>query len=299
MDPHEFFQKFQENDDKQLVYWKRCCSVYEYYVMLSEDNPEFKQKGPPVNTRDNPNPRDYRPLKAKNIAHNPFASSDKAPSDKWGKGLMSSAQGSSSVNAWKDQKNGLMGETSPRTPTIRSAPLSDKIRFEEQKISSFSYEQQEASERTHRHRTNMTRSNAPVPGSEGESSQDDDDSLFDDKLLPPEKNRIMKLRKEIKRIKGGVVYPTGYEKDRERAIKVAEECRLLGKPVPAYLTGVKTPWSSGMGQANIHYDNHQVSRREDKIAKIRRLNAELCQQEHIANMPSIVRKGGPGGQVQS
>ena len=108
----------------------------------------------------------------------------------------------------------------------------------------------------------------------------------------------MKLRKEIKRIKGGVVYPTGYEKDRDRAIKDAEECRLLGKPVPPYLTGVKIPWSSGMGQANIHYDNHQVSRREDKIAKIRRLNAEHCQQEHIANMSSIVRKGGPGGQVQ-
>ena len=299
MDPHEFFQKFQENDDKQLVYWKRCCSMYEYYVMLSEDNPEFKPKGPPVNTRDNPNPRDYRPLKTKNVAHNPFASSDKAPSDKWGKGLMSSAQGSSSVNAWKDQKNGLMGETSPRTPAIRSAPLSDKIRFEEQKISSFSYEQQEASERTHRHRTNMTRNNAPVPGSESESSQEDEDSLFDDKLLPPEKFRIMKLRKEIKRIKGGVVYPTGYEKDRDRAIKDAEECRLLGKPVPPYLTGVKIPWSSGMGQANIHYDNHQVSRREDKIAKIRRLNAEHCQQEHIANMSSITRKGGPGGQVQS
>ncbi len=53
-----------------------------------------------------------------------------------------------------------------------------------------------------------------------------------------------------------------------------------------------------MGQANRHYDAHQVSLREAKIEKIRRLNAEHCQLEHIANMPSIARKGGPGGQVQ-
>ncbi len=107
------------------------------------------------------------------------------------------------------------------------------------------------------------------------------------------------MRKEIKRIKGGVVYPTAYEKNRTRAIKDAEEKRLHGKPsVPAYLTGVKTPWSFGMGQANGHYDHDQIVRREAKIEKIRRLNAEHCQQEHIAHMPSIERKGGPGGQVQ-
>ena len=42
-----------------------------------------------------------------------------------------------------------------------------------------------------------------------------------------------------------------------------------------------------------------ASKREAKIEKIKRLNAEHCQLEHIANMPSIARKGGPGGQVQS
>ena len=126
-------------------------------------------------------------------------------------------------------------------------------------ISSLSAKQQQASERTHRHRTDTSRNNAPIPGSD-DSSQDDEDSLFDDQLLPPDKNRITRLRKEIKRIKSGV-YPTGYEKDRTRAIKEAEEKRLEGKPVPAYLTGVKTPWSSGMGQANGHYDEHQIAKR--------------------------------------
>jgi hypothetical protein len=183
-------------------------------------------------------------------------------------------------------------------PVIRSAPLlSDKFRIESQVRIPLSQEQRYAAERTHRHRTNTTRSNIPIPNSD-DSSQEEDDSLFDNKLLPADKNKIMRLRKDIKRIKGGVVYPTEYEKDRTRAIKQAEENRLAGLPVPAYLEGTKTPWSSGMGQANRHYDDNQVALREARIDKIKRLNAEHCQQEHIANMPSIERKGGPGGQVQ-
>jgi hypothetical protein len=116
-------------------------------------------------------------------------------------------------------------------------------------------------------------------------------------MLPADKNRIIRLRAEIKRIKGGAVYPTGYEKDRARAIRNAEELRVAGKPVPSYLEGVKLPWI-GMGYAYRHYDDNEVSKREARIEKIKRLNVEHCQQEHIANMPSIDRKGGPGGQVQ-
>ncbi len=83
--------------------------------MLSKDNPEYKNKREKVNTR--PNPRDYRPVKS--IAYNPYVSGDNAPSDKWGKGLMSSTQGNSRIAAWKDQNNGLMEETS-------TTPVSDK-----------------------------------------------------------------------------------------------------------------------------------------------------------------------------
>ena len=149
MAPDLFFEKLNEPDGMQTVYWKRSCSLYDYYVMLSKDNPEFKpiRSVQSTQSRSNPNPRDYRP---RPIAHNPYISGDKAPSDKWGKGLMPSTQGSSGVTAWKDRNNGLMGETSPSTPTIRNAamtrnaPLSDMIRFKEQKISSLSQEQQHA-----------------------------------------------------------------------------------------------------------------------------------------------------------
>ncbi len=175
-------------------------------------------------------------------------------------------------------------------PVIRSAPITTPV------ISQLSEEQQHAAERTHRHRTNIDRSNIPIPASD-DSSQDEDDSLFDDKMLPADKNRIVRLKTEIKRIKSGAVYPTGYERDRARAIRQAEELRVAGKPFPSYLEGVKLPWI-GMGYAFRHYDDNEVSKREAKIEKIKRLNAEHCQQEHIANMPSIDCKGGPGGQVQ-
>ncbi len=79
----------------------------------------------------------------------------------------------------------------------------------------------------------------------------------------------------------------------------AETDRIAGNPVPHYLEGTKEPWSSGMGQANGHYDDNEIAKREAKIEKIKKLNAEHCQQEHIANIPSIERNGGPGGQVQS
>jgi hypothetical protein len=275
MAPDAFFEKFKNADDKQIVYWKRWCSVYEYYDMLSQDNPQYKKKVSKVNSRPNPNPRDYRPAQGKSIAYNPYAQGSSAPSDKWGKGLMSSTQGKSQINAWGVTTTATEIRSAQSTapeirsaqltaPEIRSAPLSDKFRIESQVSIPFSQEQQQAAERTHRHRTNTSRSNIPVPTSD-DSSQEDSDSLFDDKLQPADNNRIIRLRKEIKRIKGGQTYPTGYEKDRAREIKQAEENRIARLPVPAYLEGTKVPWSSGMGQANRHCDAHQVSLREATI----------------------------------
>ena len=142
----------------------------------------------------------------------------------------------------------------------------NKIRFEEQKITQLSEEQQQASERTHRYRTNTSRSTAPVPGSPDESSQDDSDSLFDDKMVPAEKNKIMRLRVEIRRIKGGQTYPSGYENQRARDIRNADALRLEGEPFPTYLEGVATPWI-GMGKANRAYDDNEISKREAKIER--------------------------------
>jgi hypothetical protein len=299
MAPDAFMEKFNKEGDHQLVYYKRICSVRDYYEMLSRDNPQYRYKEPKI-SRSNPNPRDYRP-RSKNIAYNPFAPSDKAPMDKWGQGLMSSTTSTSHRNAWGNQSNGLTDETS-NAPEISNAPssapaISSPPEITAPVISKLSAEQQHASEKTHRWRTDMKRSTVPIPGSDNDSSQDDSDSLFDDQLLPPDKKRIMTLRTEIRRIKGGQTYPSGYENDRAREIKSADALRLSGQPIPTYLEGVDPPWI-GMGKANRCYDDDQISIRQARIDKIKRLNAEHCQQEHIANMPSIERKGGPGGQVQ-
>ncbi len=102
MAPDTFFDKFKNADDNQIVYYKRICSVRDYYEMLSRDNPQYREREPKI-TRPNPNPRDYCPVPRKNKAYNPYISGDKAPSDKWGKGLMSSTLSTSHLNAWKDQ----------------------------------------------------------------------------------------------------------------------------------------------------------------------------------------------------
>ncbi len=90
--------------------------------MLSQDNPEHK----PMSSKDliRPNPRDYRP--AKKAAYNPYLSSDKASSDKWGQGLMLTPHGTARTNAWKNQNMGLMGDTST-PPVIRSAPTTAPV----------------------------------------------------------------------------------------------------------------------------------------------------------------------------
>ena len=123
--------------------------------MLSRDNPQYRKREPKI-TRPHPNSRDYRPVPRRNIAHNPYVSGDKAPSDKWGQGLMSSPLGTSHLNAWKNQNNGLMGETS-NAPDIRNAPSSAPATrippvisapvIRAPVISTLSAEQQHASER--------------------------------------------------------------------------------------------------------------------------------------------------------
>ncbi len=116
--------------------------------------------------------------------------------------------------------------------------------------------------------SDTTRNTVPVPNSDNDDSQEDSDSLFDDELLPSEKNKLMRLRKEIKRIKDGQTYPTGYERDRAREIKSADAQRLSGEPFPAYLEGVDPPWI-GMGKAQRHYDDNEISKRETQIERIK------------------------------
>ena len=44
MAPDAFFEKFQNEEDNQIVYYKRICSVAEYYEMLCQDNSQYRPK---------------------------------------------------------------------------------------------------------------------------------------------------------------------------------------------------------------------------------------------------------------
>jgi hypothetical protein len=46
MAPDAFFEKFKNEDDNQIVYYKRICSVRDYYEMLSHDNPQYQAREP-------------------------------------------------------------------------------------------------------------------------------------------------------------------------------------------------------------------------------------------------------------
>ena len=91
------------------------------------------------------------------------------------------------------------------------------------------------------------------------------------------------------------VYSKAYLEARDRDITAAEKERLEGGNGPLYLSGCKTPWSSGMGHAPQRYDDFQKGRIIDQIAQIKKNNAELCPTHYTANK---FNKGGPGGQVQ-
>ena len=110
-------------------------------------------------------------------------------------------------------------------------------------------------------------------------------------MIPADKATLMRLNKDIKRIKAQN-YSADYLRKRNKAIAAAEAKRLAGKVGPAYLAGVKFPWSSDHGRAPREYDGDQVDQIKEQIDKIKRTNAELCQFEYTAT------KGGPGGQVK-
>jgi hypothetical protein len=110
-------------------------------------------------------------------------------------------------------------------------------------------------------------------------------------MLPEDKATILRLNKDIKRIKAQN-YTADYLRKRDKAITAAEAKRLTGKTGPAYLAGAKFPWSSDHGRAPREYDDDdQVDQIKEQIDKIKRTNAELCQLEYTAT------KGGPGGQA--
>jgi hypothetical protein len=157
--PDVFFEEAKRN--QQVVYHKRCCSLYEFYRLLCTDTPGYVTSiKPPVgasNRGAKTDTRAHRPPKA----HHGFS---QKPSD----------------NTWGDNQE------SSSAPVMYPSGLS--------------IEQIESCEDAERRR-NAPRRNAPIPSDGDSTEPEDDGYLFANKLLPSDKLIIKRLKKEIFRIK--------------------------------------------------------------------------------------------------
>jgi hypothetical protein len=148
-------------------------------------------------------------------------------------------------------------------------------------------EQIESAENAARRR-NAPRRNAPIPEEDDSTGTEDETALlFADKLLPSDKLKIKRLKKDIFRIRQGT-QTQDYLWKRDKAIKAAEAERLAGGLGPVYLAELKFPWKSDEGQAPREYDEDQIDAIKEQIEKIIDNNAALCQLEYTAT------KGEPG-----
>ncbi len=246
--PDKFFDEVKQN--QEVLYHKRCCSMFDFYRMLCVDTPVYNSSiKPPVGANNRgakTDSRAYRPPKA-------FHGFSQKPSD----------------NSWGDNQGSL------------SAPVINPTRL--------SAEQIESAEDAERRR-NAPRRNAPIPEEDDSTGAEDDTALlFADKLLPSDKLKIKRLKKEIFRIQQHT-QTQDYLWKRDKAIKAAEAERLAGGLGPVYLAGVRFPWLSDHGQAPRAYDEDKIEEIKEQIEKIMEDNAALCQLEHTA------QKGGPRGQ---
>ena len=268
--PADFFREEQLNHE--FAYEKRCCSVYDFYRLLSVDTPGFVDRQtlrantyPPGSNEVIKSLRHQSPVneditkRRVNPAYDPFSSSSNQPQRQ--SVITSSSQ---------PQRQNVI--------TSRSANPS-KLDWEQQK----SAEKAEAVRRA-------PRKNAPIPETDDDTNTDGETSLlFESKLSGEDKSRILRLAFEIRQIKSSNL-SAAYLKERVKAINNAELERLAGRLGPAYLAGVPHPWYPDHGQAPLHYNVDQVESRQSVIDRIKESNAVLCQLEYTAT------KGGPGGQ---
>jgi hypothetical protein len=274
--PADFFR--EEQIDFNVAYQKRCCSLYDFYNMLSKDSPgfvsretrrakkEYPRSSEAVKSTRHESPVTQDSAKRRvNPSFNPFVHATTQP-----------------------QRQDVQPQRQEAQPQRQ-----DVVPFRSTNPSDLDREQRESAEKAEVRRR-APRRNAPIPSDGDETNTDNETShLFEDKLSTAEKSRILRLKTEIKRIKSSI-YTPAYLKERERAIKNAESSRSVGGLGPEYLTGVTYPWYSDRGQAPIHYDVHQVELLQSTIDKILENNAVMCQLEYTAN-----KKHGPSGQARS
>jgi hypothetical protein len=119
-------------------------------------------------------------------------------------------------------------------------------------------------------------------------------SFYDDKMPDDMKRMLKDLQYEMKRIKGGNESTTkDYRDTRAGIIEIAAAAyeRDRNSPqIPYYLLAVAPPWTTYDGHARMAYDQHKLFELNQRIDKLRTLNASTCQMQI-----SSQRQNGPAG----
>ena len=311
--PEEFFR--EEQLDYNVAYHRRCCSVYDFYHMLSCDNPCY------IDHRDRRSLKLYPAAQEVNRSIPPLLRTREEPpratsthqsprqelpvvQDDGNRSRPPAVYppGTSSHQAFRLTKNHPSYKPKPEEKRVNPSynpfihvgnqPIrQDIVSFQSTNPSHLDWEQRASAEKAEVRRKAPPK-NAPIPSDGDETNTDgESDLLFANKLVPEAQQQIRALNKTIRRIKSRD-YESGYSKTKAQAITAAETDRLKGLDGPDYLAGVRPPWYSDQGQAPIHYDEHQVEILRGHIARIRENNTVTCQLEYTAN------KGGPGGQAR-
>ncbi len=268
--PEQFFREVRM--DNNTLFWKRCCSMQDFYHMCCVDTPFYVDKRKPGR-------RDIVDVASNVIVPKLDGIAEVGSSYRpTGHGPLQSTQERA------EQPQRQQATLKPHWQDTTLIPSSNPSRLNEEQI--------EYAERAEIRRKAPKR-NAPIPESDDETNTDGETNhLFESRLLPEQKIKISKLLKEMKRIKSKT-YSSGYLNERDRDIRAAEIERLAWGYGPTYLAGVKSPWTSDRGHAPIHYDDYRISLIERQIENIKTSNAILCQLEYTAT------KGGPGGQARN
>ena len=267
--PEQFFREVQLNNN--ALYWKRCCSMQDFYHMCCMDTPFYVEKKKSAR-------RDLV-----DIASNVNLQKNTAIAEVQTSYRRQGDEPSPSTRAWFEQPQ--------RQLAVMKSQNQDALHLSSSNPGRLNEEQIESAEQAEKSRS-APRRKVPIPQTDDEFSDGETNFVFENKLLPDQKARISKLLKEMKRIKSKD-YSRAYLDERDSDIRAAEAERNEDGLGPEYLAGVKSPWTSDRGHAPIHYDAHRISLIERQIENIKSSNATMCQLEYTAT------KGGPGGQARN
>ena len=261
--PKELMRSVEQREMNTL-YRKRCCQINKFYSMLLKDTPgyipapDYKGKGKGSQSRKT-GPKPAPPIR-KNPAFNPMA-------------------GGADTNQWM----GPPPKLDVLVPRSRVDPITENLSSRHEK-------------NMHRDMKKDKRFN-PIAGEEagyssesGNEREDYENSHYDSRMVPADKKDLATLEWKIRSIKTSDL-PKEFTEMRQNALRKAQTEFEKSGVIPAYLSGVKSPWDIGTGLSYVRYNEWILAELERKISLLRVRNAQTCALEDASK-----NLDGPMGQ---